>query len=112
MTVVNPTPAGPVPGIIKAQATKTANYTLTANDAVILANATSAAFAVTLPTAVGVGGTEYIIKAITTNANIVTVETTSAQTIDGKATVELTTTVAGGYSSITVVSDGANWRLV
>lgn len=112
MTVINPTPAGPVPGIIKAQATKTAAYTLTSTDAVILANATSASFAVTLPTAVGTGGTEYVVKAITTNANIVTVETTSAQTIDGKATVELTTTVAGGYSSLTVVSDGANWRIV
>lgn len=87
---------------------KTGAYTVTQSDSVITADATSSAFSVTIPTAVGVSGKIYIIKRINTNANAVTVATTSSQTIDGSTTYVLTMP----QSSIEIISDGANWRIV
>ncbi|MGI8406392.1 MAG: beta strand repeat-containing protein [Thermomicrobiales bacterium] len=96
------TVAGP---IATALATKTAAYTLTATDSIILADATTAAFQATLPTAVGITGRQYTVKRINGGANNVTVGTTSGQTIDGVTTFVLTTQ----YQYIRVVSDGTNW---
>lgn len=81
--------------------TKTATYTLTATDGVV--EGLTNAFTVTLPTAVGVTGQQYVIKNLQT-ANAVTVATTSAQTIDGASTYSVTN------GAVTVMSDGANWR--
>jgi hypothetical protein len=89
-------------------ATKTAAYTLVDADDVILGDATASGFTITLPTAVGRTGAQFVIKRINTNANIVTIATTSSQTIDGATTYELITPHAG----ILVVSDGANWRVI
>jgi len=86
---------------------KTANYTLTTVDQVVTADATSAAFTVTLPTAVGVTGKTYTIKKVDTGSNAVAVATTSSQTIDGVASFALSTAQA----TVTVISDGANWRV-
>lgn len=58
----------------------------------------------TLPTAVG-NTSKYTIKNIHT-ANI-TITTTSSQTIDGSTTITLIPN-----SSIDVLSDGANWRII
>lgn len=92
-------------GFAASLVTKTASYAATANDCVILGDATSGAITITLPTAVGCKGREYSIKKIDSSANAVTVATTSAQTMDG-----LTTKILGTqYFKITVVSDGANW---
>lgn len=91
-----------------ALATKTAAYTLTTTDSVILADATTAAFTCTLPTAVGITGRQYTIKRINAGANNVTVGTTSSQLIDGVSTFVLTTQ----YQSITVVSDNSNWLII
>lgn len=88
--------------------TKTAAYTATANYCVILADATSGAVTITLPTAVGRKGQEYSIKKIDSSANAVTVATTSSQTIDGSTTKSLATQ----YSKTSVVSDGANWFIL
>lgn len=86
--------------------TKTANYTITAADGVILANTTSGSFAVTLPTAVGVTKAFHIKKIAA--ANTLTINTTSSQTIDGGTSIAITAL----DESITVVSDGANWRII
>lgn len=88
-----------------AVATKTANYTLTTNDNEILADATGGTFTLTLPTAVGNTGKVFYMKKIDSSANVVTVATTSSQTIDGSTTRNLATQ----NESWTVVSDGANW---
>ena len=88
--------------------TKTAAYTLTALDDIVLGNATTAAFTVTLPTAVGITGRQYVVKRINAGANSVTVGTTGGQTIDGAATKVLN----AQYLSARIVSDGANWLLV
>lgn len=96
---------GPTGGQI---ALKSANYTATTTDSAILGNATSAAFTVTLPTAVGVAGQTYFIKKTDSSGNAVTVGTTSSQTIDG-----VTTYVLGAqYQSVSVVSDGSNWQAI
>jgi hypothetical protein len=57
---------------------------------------------VTLPTAVGVNGQNYIIK--NRGTGVVTVATTSSQTIDGANTKSL-----NNNDSIEVISDGSNW---
>jgi hypothetical protein len=86
--------------------TKTTTYTITTADTGILADATSAAFTVTLPTAVG-ATQQYVVKRKNSGANAVTVGTTSSQTIDGATTFVLSTQ----YQSITLGSDNANWYI-
>ncbi len=94
--------------IATALSSKTAAYTITVTDSVILGDATTAAFTVTLPTAVGIVGRQYTIKLTSTGANAVTVGTTSSQSVDGTATK----TFGSQNASITVVSDGTNWQIV
>jgi hypothetical protein len=82
---------------------KTGNYTLTASDEVVTCNGT---FTVTLPTAVGATGKQYVIRNIATTT--VTIARTSSQTIDGcSGTITL-----AGKGALVVVSDGANWLVV
>ena len=69
-----------------------------------LINATTGTFTITLPTAVGGAGRTYIIKN-SGAASVITVATTSSQTIDGSTTYVLT--ALNKY--VNVVSDGANW---
>lgn len=91
-----------------ALSTKTGNYTITAADSIILADATAGARTMTLPTAVGIPGRQYTIKRINAGANTVTVATTSPQTIDGSSTYSLTSQ----YQKVTIVSDGTNWMIL
>lgn len=87
-------------------ATKTGAYVITTSDSTILADTTSAGFAVTLPTAVG-STKRYTIKKIA-SANTLTINTTSSQTIDGSTSIAIT----AQYESISVVSDNSNWHVV
>lgn len=91
---------------VTALSTKTAPYTLTATDNVILSNYASAE--ITLPSAATIGaGRQYTIKNI--NASTGTLKAV-AGTIDG---VAASTGVALlQYQSLTVVSDGANWHIL
>ena len=59
----------------------------------------------TLPTAVG-NTNRYAVK--NTGVATVTVATTSAQTIDGSSTASLPV----ANSSLDIISDGANWRVI
>lgn len=70
-----------------------------------IVNCTSGTFSVTLPTAVGIAGREYVIKNSGTGA--ITLATTSAQTIDGASSL-----ILSQYDSYTVISNGANWIIV
>lgn len=81
----------------------TANRTLDSTDHLI--NCTSGTFTVTLPTAVGIQGREYIIK--NSGTGTITLATTSSQTIDD----ETTQTLLENYC-IVVVSDGSNWMII
>jgi hypothetical protein len=87
--------------------TKTANYTLTTSDDVVLANP-SGAFTLTLPTAVGNSGKMFrLIKIANDFSNVVTVATTSSQTIGGKSNVHLNTF----NEEWELFSDGTNWQI-
>lgn len=90
-----------------ALANITANTTLSDVHSVVVCNANSASFTVTLPTASGIVGRQYVIKRTNSNANTVTVATTSSQTIDGGLTA-----VLNYNQAITVVSDGSNWVII
>lgn len=68
-------------GASRSVSTKTANYTLTASDSVILANPTSGDITLTLPTASTVTGKTFSVKRTHGTANALKV--TSAQNIDG-----------------------------
>lgn len=85
-------------------ATTAGNLTLDATHSVVTVSATAT---ITLPTAVGITGRWYVIKN-TGVAVVVTIATTSSQTIDGFTSHTLTAL----YESITVVSDGANWHAI
>lgn len=85
--------------------TKTGAYVATVSDNVILADGTGGAFHVTLPTAVNRNGATLTVKKIDSSANVITIDTTSSQTIDGVTTKVISTQ----YQSYTVVSDNANW---
>lgn len=81
--------------------TQTANYTVGAKDHMVVCTTNS--FTVTLPTAVGITGREYIIKNGTAGKTI-TLATTSSQTIDGT-----TPGTISGIGVIRVFSNGSNW---
>jgi hypothetical protein len=93
-----------------AVVSKTANYTATASDNVLLVSAASGNVTITLPTAVGISGRSYTIKRTdSTTSNTVTVATTASQTIDGATTY---TSLWAQYTYLQVISDGANWWIV
>ncbi len=99
--------SNPNPATFGRLLTKTAAYTLTATDSTILADATSAAFTVTLPTPVGISGRQYTIKKIDSSVNVVTIAST-AGTIDGAVTKAL----SAQWQAVRLVSDGVNWFVV
>ncbi len=93
--------------VFKTTTTTTASLTLTATHYVVLASGASTTVAITLPTAVGITGREYIIKC-TDFTNNVTVETNGAQTIDGDSNFAF----SAQYESLKIISDGANWFIL
>lgn len=85
----------------------TAAYAILTTDQVIFVS--GGAFSVTLPTAVGVSGKTYdVIKTDTSLTNIITIATTSSQTIRGAASVTLNTQ----NEVWRLVSDGSNWQVL
>jgi hypothetical protein len=87
---------------------KTTTATLTLKEEVVTANANSAAFTITLPTAVGNSGKVFIVKKIDSTFNAVTIDGNASETIEGSTTTTLNTQ----NECLTIVSDGANWRIV
>ncbi len=85
---------------------KTANYTATISDYTI--ECTSGTFQVTLPTAVGITGREYVI--VNSGAGTITIGTTSSQTFVNVTATPTTLTMAT-IGARTVISNGANWML-
>jgi hypothetical protein len=86
----------------------TAAYTVEPFVRVVLADATSVAFAVTLPDAYGKMGQQPVtVKRMNSGANAVTVASAGG-TIDGATTVAL----SEQYATRGFVSDGTNWYVV
>lgn len=89
-------------------ASKTANYTAVAND-FVPCNATSAGFAVTLPTAVGISGQRIVVKKTDSTVNDVTINTTSSQTYDNRASGTIVLNTQNAFASF--ISNGTNWYI-
>jgi hypothetical protein len=90
-------------------ASKSANYTLTSSDDVILADASGGAFTLTLPAAASnTGKVFYIIRTDNTPANALTLDGNGAETIQGATTRALYTQ----YESVKIISDGSNWAVL
>lgn len=83
---------------------RTSAYTIDNEDCVV--NCTSGTFTVTLPTAVGCEGQYFIIK--NSGTGVITIDGDGAETIDGQNNKIL----AVQYESMTVISDGANWKVI
>ncbi|MGC4101986.1 beta strand repeat-containing protein [Ferruginibacter sp.] len=86
----------------------TAATTATASDNLLVFTGTTAT-TVTLPTAVGCDGRSYMIKNASTTGPtpVLTIATTSSQTIDGSASWTLTS----AFETVTLISNGANWNI-
>lgn len=90
-------------------AVKIAAYSITTSDYLVLVNSNGTNYSATLPTAVGISGQQFIIKRVDQNLGfIVTLATTSSQTIDGVTSK----TLATQYEYYIVQSDGANWQVI
>lgn len=102
-------PAGALPGGggNVAVTTKTANYTATTADYVILVDATGGAVTITLPTAVGNTGKVFVVKRLDASGNTVDVDGNGSQTIDGA----LTLNIAVQWASYNLISDGTNFLI-
>jgi hypothetical protein len=87
-----------------AYSAKTTTYSITSTDYTI--DCTSGTFTVTLPTAVGITGRQYVIK--NSGTGVITVATTSSQTIDGVTTQAISIQ----YDYLKVQSDGSNWVVI
>ena len=85
---------------------KTAYYEITAADYIIIGD-TATGFTVVLPTAVDAAGKMYVIKRM--GVGTLSIDTTSSQTIDA---VAAPMSITADKTSVTVVSDGANWLLI
>jgi hypothetical protein len=85
-------------------AAKTGAYTIDNTDCVI--DCTTGVFTLTLPTAVGIVGQFFIIK--NSGTGVITVDGNGSETIDGVANKILSVQ----YQSITVLSDGTNWKII
>lgn len=84
---------------------KSAAYTITVGDDVVLVDATTGAITVTLPKAGPYVGISFTVKKIDASANAVTVDGDGAETIDGAANTPL----AAQWDRVTVVSNGTAW---
>jgi hypothetical protein len=87
--------------------TKTATYTVSVDDDILLTNTETVSFTMYLPTAVGNGGKEYSIKNIGSSTNYLILDPDGLETIDGNSTLEINTKNV----SITIVSDNTSWYI-
>ena len=89
-------------------AAKSADYTALASDDVISVSTTGGARTVTLPTAVGNKGISMQVIRNSASANNLIVAAAGAETIAGASTK----TLGAQWSTIKIVSDGANWLIL
>ncbi len=93
---------GGISRIVSEVSTNTSAGATASTDYVYLASNT---ITITLPTAVG-NSNRYTIKNV--GAGVITIATTSAQTIDGAANAEIHFT----NNSVDIISTGSNWKII
>jgi len=87
---------------------KTGAYTATTSDGVILCDASSAGFAITLPAVSGNTGKRYWIKKTDSSSNVVTVDGNGSELIDGVIIRHLRYQNEG----IGIICDGTGWVII
>ena len=85
----------------------TTPYAALATDTMILVNCSGGARTINLPAASGLTGKVYYIKKIDSSTNAITVDGNASEVIDG----ELTQTITGQYTSMSIVCDGSGWNI-
>lgn len=81
-------------------------YTLTSDDHMVFADATSGPITVVTPAAASYTDQSWIVKKTDSSSNAVTLDGNSSETIDGQATISF---ILGGYE---IISDGTNWEII
>lgn len=89
----------------KTVLSKTATDSVSLNDDLTIADATSGAIVFSLPTAVGASGRVLSFYRLDKTLNTVTINPDGSETIDGKSSILL-------YSTLNLVSDGAVWKVL
>jgi len=87
---------------------KTANYSLTTNDEIILFDSSASSLSAYLPAASGSQGKCFTIKKIDSSSNSVTIDPNASETIDGSGTYFL----SSQNDVVTIVCDDTNWRVI
>lgn len=85
-----------------------ATYSATIDNDIINCNCTSNAITISMPTAVGNGGKQIVVRKSDSTTNNVVVEGNLSETINGALNISLTQQ----YTSVSLVSDGANWMVI
>ena len=93
--------------IQKALTTKSASFTIAVTEDVTPVSASGGAVTATLPDATLMTGREFTVEKTDSSANVVTVATTSSQTINGSTNDYL----SSQYDSVTYRSNGTNWTI-
>ena len=83
------------------------NETSVSKENVLLCDATSNAITINLPTAVG-NTSKFIIKKIDSSSNIVIVDGSAGQFLDG----DLTFNLIYQHQSVSLVTNGSNWFII
>ena len=101
-------PVSTVPGQLLDVLSKTEGYTVAVgdgDDVLVLCDATTSAFTLTLFTAVGNAGKKIKVVKIDSTTAAITIDPNGSQTINGISSWEL----HDQWESIQLVSDGSNW---
>ena len=85
-----------------------ADYTVSLSDTALLVNAGSGGVTVTLPPVGTIGRGRFFIVKKVAGIGSVTVDASGSETIDGS----LTSTISTLWSTLMLLSDGAQWFLV
>jgi lysophospholipase L1-like esterase len=89
-----------------ATAYHTVSAALTLNHTHHTVECTANTFTITLPTAAGINGREYIV--LNSGTGVITLNTSSAQTINGSASY----TMSAQWKRVKVKSNGTNWVII
>lgn len=87
---------------------KTASYTATFSDELILVDTTGGNVTITLPSSTRISGKVYRIKRLTGGVNTLTVQGSGGATIDGAASISLPTQ----WDARNLVTDGTGWFIL
>ena len=89
-------------------ATKTASYTVTPDDQLLLCDATSGAITLTLPAASTMAGKSVTAMKVDSSGNAVTFDADGSETINGSGTYAL----SSQYNRAELFCDGSKWLII